>query len=454
MLLHTVRSLPVAGILYVEPMKETLFANGRIIDVREGVAREAVVLVRDGEIVSVDPGPPVPRSAGSSGDGAVAGRGAADATVVDLGGRFLMPGLLSLHVHPGLMKGFRNDPNGVDEARARRDLAIWPRFGVTTVQGLGTDRPYAYDIIRDRRPGEARYLTVGSGFGVSGGVPPLHIVDPPGPHRESDPEAIRRALAEQRERGASGVKLWYDDWYAQLPKMAPELARVVIETSAALGLRSYAHVYAVDDAKELIRLGLRTLAHMPRDRVADDELWSLMTEHDVAVIPTLTVPDANVVYLDRPSFLEDPLVTQHLPEGAVAFVGSEEYLGAIRAKREFPRLRQDLVDALANVSAAYRAGVRIAFGTDAGVSQRIVGFGEHRELGLLFTAGVTPADALRMATLVSAEVLGRADLGEIAAGRRADLVVLREDPLVELRALRTIESVWIDGVQVAGRLGA
>lgn len=417
-------------------MSATLFRHGRVVDVRLGTTRAADVLVRDGEIVSV--GPAV-ESAG--------------ATIVDIAGRHLMPGLLSLHVHPGLMQGFRNDPNGVDEDRVRRDLAIWPRFGVTTVQGLGTDRPFAFEVIRDRRPGEARYLSVGHGFGVLGGVPPFTI-DPPGPLRTTDLDRIRQALEELQAKGASGVKLWFDDWYGQLPKMAPEVARFVIETSAALGLRSYAHVYRVADAKELVRLGVRTLAHMPRDRVADDELWTLMKEHDVAVIPTLTVPDANVVYLDRPSFLEDPAIVSQLPDGAVAVVTSDEYLAAIRAKPEFSQLRQDLADAMTNVAGAYQAGVRIAFGTDAGVSQRIVGFGEHRELGLLVLSGVSPADAIRMATLGSAEVLGRDDLGEIAPGRRADLVVLRQDPLAEVRALRTIESVWIDGLRVAGALEA
>ena len=131
---------------------------------------------------------------------------------------------------------------------------------------------------------------------------------------------------------------------------------------------------------------------------------------------------------------------------------SAEYLGGIRAKPEFPRLRPDLADAKANVGGAYRAGVQFGFGTDAGVSQRIVGYGEHRELELLTESGVPARHALRMATLGSAEVLGRDDRGEIVAGRRADLVVLREDPLADVRALRTIESVWIDGERVAGAL--
>ena len=181
----------------------------------------------------------------------------------------------------------------------------------------------------------------------------MHI-DPPGPYRVSDPAFIREALQALRDQGASAVKLWYDDWYGQMPRMALDVARLVIEQSAALGLRSYAHVYRVDDAKELVRLGLRTLAHMPRDRVADEELWALMRERDVAVIPTLVVPDSNIVWLDRPAFLDDPLFRLAVPTGVPDHLRSEEFHAGIRAKAEFPRLRPDLVDAMANVAGAYR----------------------------------------------------------------------------------------------------
>lgn len=436
-------------------MSATLFSGGRVVDVREGVSREAVVLVRDGEIASVDPGPPSPRrpKAGEVGDRPDAGAAGQphDLTVVDLAGRYLLPGLITAHAHPGLMDGFRNELAGVDEARMRRDLRMWARFGVTTVQGLGTDRPVGFDVMRDRRRDEARYLTVGHGFGVKGGAPPLHI-DPPGPYRESDPAFIRRALEELRGSGASGVKIWYDDWYGQMPRMSAEVARTVIEASATLGLRTYAHVYSVDDAKDLVRLGIRTLAHMPRDRVADAELWSLMRERDVAVLPTLVVPDSNIVWLDRPAFVDDPLFRLAVSDEGAAVVRSNTFLDGIRAKEEFAHLRPDLTNALANVHGAYGAGVRFGFGTDAGVSQRTVGYGEHRELELLTECGVPPRDAIRMATLGSAEVLGRDDRGEIVPGRIADLVVLREDPLTDVRAMRTIDSVWIDGAQVAGPL--
>jgi imidazolonepropionase-like amidohydrolase len=410
-----------------------VLANARVVDVVAGRSRDADVRI-EGDLVA-----------------AVAPRLSRDgAEVRDVGGAFLLPGMISVHTHPGLMSGFRNDWNGVTPERMLRDLAIWQRFGVTTVQSLGVDPEAAYELASLAHAG-ARMLTAGHGFGVKGGLPPFPM-DPPGPLRLDDPRAIRRAIDEQAARGASAVKLWFDDWYGQVPKMAPEIAKAVIDAAAANGLRSYAHVYYVDDAKMLVRAGVRTFAHMPRDRVADAELWALMRESDVAMVPTLTVPDSNVAYLEGPPFLDDPLFRLSAGEEGVAFVRSEEYLRGVRAKKEAGRLRADLVDALTNVRGAYEAGVRFGFGTDDGVAQRAVGFYEHRELELLVAAGVPPAAAIRMATADSAALLGRDDLGQLAVGRRADIVVLDGDPLADVRNARRIREVWQDGRVVAGAL--
>jgi imidazolonepropionase-like amidohydrolase len=97
--------------------------------------------------------------------------------------------------------------------------------------------------------------------------------------------------------------------------------------------------------------------------------------------------------------------------------------------------------------------VPFGFGTDTGVANRVPGFYEHRELELLVAAGVSPIDALRMATVASAEIIGQKGvLGEIAPGRRADMVVLRSNPLQNIRNTRTIDMVWLDGVQGCGAL--
>ena len=422
-----------------ERERTTLLRGGNVVDVAAGMVRpNHDVLVVRGRIDRVGKG-----------------LGADGADVVDLGGRYLLPGLISLHVHPGMMVGLRMDADGLSPERVRHDLQVWLRYGVTTVQAMGSDRDFAFDIQREQSDGAfvgARFFTVGHGFGVEGGVPPFGM-DPPGPVRVTETEAIRRVVEDLAARGASGVKIWYDDWYGQFPKMAPQVARTIVEHCHRLGLTSYAHVYRVDDAKLLIGFGLDVLAHMPRDRDADRELIDSMLERGAAVIPTLAVPESNVAFVDRPSWVDDPLLDRFLPPGSRAYLQDEAFLETIRQKSEFPHLRPDLERALRNVALLYGAGVKIGFGTDAGVSNRVIGFYEHRELELLVWAGVTPADALRMATLTSAEILGQAaSLGEIAPGRRADLVVLRANPLEDVRNTRTIESVWLDGIRACDGL--
>jgi imidazolonepropionase-like amidohydrolase len=411
-----------------------------IIDVTRGAVREGMdVRVVDGKIQAI--GVDLP---------------AGDAAVVDLSGRYLMPGLVSIHSHPGVMVGLRMDPNGQSAERIKYHLAVWLRYGVTTVQSLGVDRPLAFDVQREERsPGMligARLLSVGRGFGVPQGLPPFRM-DPPGFVRETEREGIRRVLEDSGQKGASGIKIWYDPWYGQMPKMQPEVARAIIEEGARLGLRTYAHVYAVDDAKQLIRSGVYAAAHMPRDREVDSELINLMLERNVPVIPTLAVAESNYIFVDRPSWVDDPLFGKFLPPGSVDYLRNQAFINTYQARKEFPALRPDFERAMRNVGKLYAAGVPFGFGTDTGVGNRAPGFYEHRELELLVSAGVAPADALRMATVGSAEVIGQKGvIGEIAPGRRADLVVLKANPLQSIRNTRTIESVWLDGVQACGAL--
>jgi imidazolonepropionase-like amidohydrolase len=419
--------------------RTTLFREASVVDVAAGsVQSEIDVLVRDGWI-----------------EGVGADLEEAGATVVDLSGRYLMPGLLDLHVHPGIMVGLKMDPNGQTPERIKHDLQVWLRHGVTAVQAMGTDRAFSFDLQREQQQSRlvgARLFSVGHGFGVQGGVPQFSM-DPPGPVRDTEPAEIRRVIHDLGKHGASGVKIWYDDWYGSAPKMAPEVAKAIIEACRESGLTAYAHVYRVDDAKLLIGFGLDVLAHVPRDREVDPGLTELMLSRGTAVIPTLAVPESNVAFVDRPAWVDDPLFGRFLPPGSAAYLRDEAFLATIRAKPEFSELRPDFERAARNVGTLHRAGVRFGFGTDSGVSNRVIGFYEHRELELLVQAGVSPADALRMATMNSAAILGReTELGEIAPGKRADLVVLRANPLEDVTNTRTIESVWVDGVQVCGEL--
>lgn len=434
--------VPDAGVRTPDPGERdrtTLLRNANVLDVATGVVRPNTdVRIAHGRVQELG-----------------ANLQADDATVVDLTERYLMPGLISLHVHPGTMVGLRMDTNGLSPERMKHDLQVWLRYGVTTVQAMGTDRDFTWDVQREQRQGEflgARLFSVGHGFGVRNGIPPFPM-DPPGPVHATEPHEIREVLEDLAVQGASGVKLWFDDGLGKFPKMAPEVAQTIIDGCGELGLPSYAHVHYVDDAKLLIGFGLQVLAHMPRDRQADRELLDLMRERGVAVIPTLTVPETLVIYANRPAFVDDPLFGRFLPPGSREYLRDEALLASIRSHPEHPVRRAELDFALRNTGLMYRAGVKIAFGTDTGVLNRVIGFYEHRELELLVQCGVSPADALRMATVTAARTLGQGNaLGEIAPGRRADVVVLRANPLEHITNTRTIESVWLDGVRACGGL--
>ncbi len=421
--------------------------------------RERATVLRHANVVDVVAGAIVPNMDVHVVRGRVVAMGedltAAGVADVDLAGRFLMPGLIDLHVHPGMMVGLRMDPGGMTAERVKRDLQVWLRYGVTSVQALGTDRDCAFDVQREQADGAfagARLFTVGHGFGVRGGLPPFQM-DPPGPVRVDDPEAIGQLLADLKSRGASGVKLWYDDWYRQMPKMAPEVARTIIEGARRSGLETYAHVYRLDDAVLLMDLGVGVLAHMPRDREADGPFLDKLLATGTVVLPTLTVPESNAVFPDRPEWVADPLFGRFLPPGTAEYLRDERYLDTIRQKPEYPELEPELNVAQRNTRLVSEAGAAMAFGTDGGVSNRVVGFYDHRELELLVAAGVTNADALRLATVNAAATLGQAGaLGVIATGARADLVVLRGDPFEDIRSTRAIDAVWLDGVPVCGAL--
>jgi imidazolonepropionase-like amidohydrolase len=436
-------NIPDPGLRKPDPAefrRPVLLRRARIVDVTRGAVRDGMdVRVADGKIQAVGIGLPD-----------------TDAMVVDMAGRYLMPGLISIHSHPGIMLGLRMDPNGQTPERIKQHLAVFLRYGVTTIQGLGTDRPSAFDVQREqRRPGTllgARFLTVGGGFAAPSGIPPFRM-EPPVIARDTERAAIRHGLEDRASRGASGVKIWYDAWYGQFPKMTPDVAQVIIEEGARVNLRTYAHVYNVDDAKALIRSGLHAVGHMPRDREVDSELINLMLERNVPVIPTLALAESNYIFVDRPSWVDDPLFGKFLPPGSADYLKDEAFLATYRARKEFPQLGPDRERASLNVAKLHAAGVPFGFGTDTGVANRVPGFYEHRELELLVGAGVSPADALRMATVGSAEIIGQKGvLGEIAPGRRADLVVLRANPLQTIRNTRTIDMVWLDGVQACGAL--
>jgi imidazolonepropionase-like amidohydrolase len=188
-----------------------------------------------------------------------------------------------------------------------------------------------------------------------------------------------------------------------------------------------AHIFYLTDAKDLLRAGIDAFAHGVRDRDIDDEFLQLMKEHpNVYVIPNLPDnPDAP----PDPAWLAETVPAAQIPRPSADARAAREFFG-VQARN------------LAKINAA---GVKIAFGTDSGVS---VGWTVHAELADMVWAGMTPAQALTAATKTSAEVLKLGQMGSISATKSANFIVLDANPLDDIVNTRKISKVFLRGVEI------
>jgi imidazolonepropionase-like amidohydrolase len=152
------------------------------------------------------------------------------------------------------------------------------------------------------------------------------------------------------------------------------------------------------------------------------------------------------VYADRPAWFDDPFFLAHAHRGEMAATEDAGFRG--RQRNAAAPYGAALEQAQHNLRLLSDAGVRIAFGTDAGPAARFPGYFEHLELGLMVDAGLTPEQALRSATGVAADCLGLTDVGTLQAGKWADFLVLGGNPLQDVSATHTLERVFIAGNEV------
>jgi imidazolonepropionase-like amidohydrolase len=158
------------------------------------------------------------------------------------------------------------------------------------------------------------------------------------------------------------------------------------------------------------------------------------------------------VYASEPQFFADPFFVKEADPAVLAELRRPERMKTVAANPSTARYREALRVASLNLKTLFDAGVPIAMGTDTGPPARFQGYFEHLELERMVAAGLTPAQALVAATSGAARCLGlSANVGTLQAGRWADILVLRQDPLADVRNTRTLESVWIAGNRVPAR---
>ncbi len=415
-----------------------LLTNALLIDGTGGPPREkAALLVVDGKI----------RSVGL----ASAIEPPASARVVDVSGKTIIPGIVNLHGHIGMVKGLVQSQENFTAGNVIENLETYARYGVTSTTSMGSDLDLILEIRDRQRRGEllgARVYTALQGFtgkaGYPTGVPGMKGVAT----EVSGVEEARAGVDRLADKGADMIKIWVDDHQDREPKISSELYGAIISQTHKRGLKAYAHVYEVADARALVDAGVDVLAHSVRDAEVDETLVRAMKTGNVTLIPTLSRELSTFVYAEPPKWLEDPFFRKSVPESVVDAL--KTHVRAAQAKDPDREInRQGLEIAKRNLKKLSDGGVRIGFGTDSGPPARFPGYFAHLEMELMADAGLTPMQIIESFSRNAAETLGVAkEFGTLAPGHYADFVVLDASPLKDIRAARSIHAVYIGGRSV------
>lgn len=378
----------------------------------ERVEGDRMVVVENGWIKSV--GPP--------------GSDPSQLPALDGAGATLMPGLIDAHTHttsPGQLH-----------------LALV--YGVTTCLDMGTPRGIVPTLrgAAASRTDVADFRSAGTPATAPGGhgTEPTAIVSRGGPIPTiADATQVRPFVSEHVADGADYLKLILNGVRAArrgTPTLPAPIVKALIDEAHTHHLLAIAHIESTDDARTVAESGGDGLAHAWRDKGDSPETAELLAKRRLFVIPTAAIPDA--FSGGATQLLADARLRPYLPDSIVA-----------RFQKPDSTHATPPAQFLAAVRSLYAAGVRLVAGTDAGTPWKTAhGLSLHRELELYVQAGLSPIEALRTATANAADAFGLNDRGRIAAGRRADLVLVRGDPTANITVTRDILHVWRAGVEV------
>lgn len=382
-------------------------ANVRIFDGTSMIPKGTVV-VTDGRIAAVGPDAKAP----------------AGAEVVDGAGATLLPGFIDSHTHT------------FGDALERALV-----FGVTTELDMFTAHQLAQALraeqAKDGAPGRADLLSAGTlatapgGHGTQFGMPIPTLTKP-----EEAQAWVDARIAE----GSDYIKIVSEDGKAyggETPGLDQSTIAALIEAARKRGKLAVVHVSTQDRAQAAIESGASGLVHLFADRAPEPGFAALVAGKKAFVVPTLTVVESTTGVASGKALAEDARLAPYLRSDEVVSLG--------RSFPSRPNSPNRMEHALATVRQLKAAGVPILAGSDAPNPGTSHGASLHREMELLVSAGLSPAEALAAATSVPARAFGLADRGRIAPGLRADLVLVEGDPGQNVTATRNILRIWKAG---------
>ncbi|HEU0284903.1 MAG TPA: amidohydrolase family protein [Sphingomicrobium sp.] len=399
----------------------TYIHAGRLIAVpgKAGLGASTIV-VDNGRIVSVESGHvPAPTGAGA----------------IDLRDKTVLPGLIDSHVHlvsdrggeQALLAEVRDDkPLHAFETQMNGMKTL--RAGFTTVRNLGDEGETLAlrEAVKRGWVQGPRIVDAGKSISTTGGhmdgrgsLSDEMVAHLPAPENLCDSvESCRRVVRRQIDRGADVIKLattgGVNSGTGLATRMFDDEAKALVQTAHAYGRKVAVHAHGADGIKLALRAGADSIEH---GTVMDDEILKLFKQTGAYYVPTLSTVNG---YIER--LAKDP----------------NAYTGAVKEQIEW---RIGITGK--SLQKAYPAGVKIAFGTDAGVSKH----GRNAdEFELMVKFGMPPVEALKAATVNAADLLGLSnEIGTIEPGKSADILAVSGDPLADVTVLKNVAFVMARG---------
>ena len=367
-------------------------------------------------------------------------------TLVDGTGKYMMPGLMDVHVH--LRGGTQISKEGLREtaldfAAGIEALHGYLYSGVTTIYDVGNNPDFIFSLRRRERSGEIASPRI---FATGG------IVTYPGSHGASSaatlvdrwPEAIPD-LDKHIAKEPDIVKFTLEErgWGMRptIPLLPLDLLEKMVEYYNDHGIRSTVHTASERRARQAIFAGVDTLAHPVILGPVSDKFVRLMSARKTPMASTLTIGENYSRLAEHPEFLDQPLYQATLNRTTIKQMQGETRDNYIAAGWTWWMKIMTPV-AQENLMKINKAGGIVALGTDSTYGPAV-----HREMELLVAAGISPLDVIRIGTYNAARFLGREDeMGTVSEGKLADLLLLNENPVEDINNAKNIFMVIKNGV--------
>ena len=395
---------------------------GKLIDVVNKKELEKMTIIIDGnKIVSVEKGYLQPRE---------------NQKVIDLKDKTILPGLMDMHVHleGQSSKNSYLESFTLNEADIAFRSAVYAEVtlmaGFTTVRDLGGSgvNIALRNAVNKGLVKGPRIYTAGKAIGITGGhADPTNgwrndLMGDPGPKEgvANGADECRKAVRQRVKNGADLIKITATAGVLSMaknasnPQFTEEEIKVIVETAKDFGMKVAAHAHGAEGMKRAIRAGITSIEH---GTLMDDETMTLMKKHGTYYVPTITAGMSVADSAKIPGYYPEMIIPKALEIG--------------------PKIQ-------AAFKRAYKAGVKIAYGTDAGVYKHGL---NAKEFEFMVKAGMPPIDAIRSATIYAADLLGLSDqIGSIEAGKLADIIAVNGNPLEDIKVLQDVSFVMKDGV--------